>query len=265
MSNRDTTLTRRRVLLGTAGVATVLAGCSGSDTPANGGDTDQDGGDPTPTATPDSAGQTSDSTTTQSPTQTADDETTAPDGPDSVCTPLAGSPTAYDVSGTPYVFAFDYPETWTVGDPIPGQNGRFQQIMSPDVTVDGYARTATVRIGQSSAPLSASEVEAEKDKLTTRETDPLAVVDEQTFDGETLEVLGFPDVPPSNYPPAYVLFLPYGSGGSREYYRTSIVTYSDVYGLEDEGRDACNERIRTATETVRNSLRPNPETTIKTA
>ncbi|MEF8977116.1 MAG: hypothetical protein V5A21_12895, partial [Halapricum sp.] len=168
------------------------------------------------------------------------------------------------VSGTPYVFAFDYPETWTVGDPIPGQSGRFQQITSPKVSVDGDARTATVRIGQSSPSLSTSEVEAEKDELMTREADPLAVVDEQAFDGETIEVLGLPDVPPSNYSPAYLLFLPYGSGGSREYYPTSIVTYSDIYGLEDEERDACNARIRTATETVRNSLQPNTETTIET-
>ncbi|MEF8976450.1 MAG: hypothetical protein V5A21_09520, partial [Halapricum sp.] len=114
MPNRDTTLTRRQVLLGTAGVATVLAGCSGGDTSTDGDDTEQGDGDRTPTATPDSTGQTGDTTITRSPTQTADDETTTPDSPDSVCAPIAGSPIAYDVSGTPYVFAFDYPETWTV-------------------------------------------------------------------------------------------------------------------------------------------------------
>lgn len=91
------------------------------------------------------------------------------------------------------------------------------------------------------------------------------VGDEQTFDGETVDVLGFPDTPASNYPPAYILYLPYGTGDSREYYRTSIVTYSDIYGLGDEERDTCNELIRTATETVRSSLRPNPETTVDDA
>lgn len=86
-----------------------------------------------------------------------------------------------------------------------------------------------------------------------------------TADGETVEVLGFPDVPPSNYPPAYILYFPYVSSESPEYYRTTIVTYSDVYGLEDDQRDACNELIRSATETVRGSLRPNPETTVDDA
>jgi hypothetical protein len=164
-----------------------------------------------------------------------------------------------------YVFAFDYPETWTVGEPIPGQNGRFQQITSPAVPVDGDPRTATIRIGQSVPALSASEVEAEKDEQTTRDVDRLAVVDEQTFDGETVEVLGFPDVLPSDYPPAYILYLPYGSGSNRRYYRTSIVTYTDIFGLEDEETDTCNGHIRTAVETVRSSLRPNPETTVDDA
>jgi hypothetical protein len=258
MSNRDNALTRRRFVLGTVGVTAALAGCSGSDTSTDGSDTDQSNGEPTPT--PDSSTPTSDATATE----TASDETT-PDWSDSVCAPLAGSPTAYDVSGTMYVFAFDYPETWTVGDPIPGQNGRFQQITSPSVSVNGDPRTATVRVGQSLPALSASEVEAEKEELTTRDVDAFAVVDEQTFDGETVDVLGFPDVPASNYPPAYTLYLPYGSSDSREYYRTSIVTYSDVYGLEEQDSDACNELIRTATETVRSSLRPNPETTVDNA
>lgn len=260
MSNRNNALSRRRFILGTIGVTTALAGCSGSDTPTDGSDTDQGNGEPTSTATPDSSTPASDTAATQ----TASDETT-PDWSDSVCAPLAGSPTPYDVSGTLYVFAFDYPETWTVGEPIPGQNGRFQQITSPSVSVNDTPRTATVRVGQSLPALSTSEVEAEKEELTTRDIDPFAIVDEQTFDGETVDVLGFPDVPPSNYPPAYTLYLPYGSGDSREYYRTSIVTYSDVYGLEDEDSDACNELIRTATETVRSSLRPNPETTVDNA
>ena len=256
MSSRDNALTRRRFVLGTVGVTVALAGCSENDTPTDGGDTDQGNGESTPT--PES------STPSTNGTQTDGDEQT-PEEDDSVCAPLAGSPTAYDVSGTLYVFAFDYPETWTVGEPIPGQNGRFQQITSPAVTVDGDPRTATVRIGQSLPALSASEVEAEKEELMTRDIDSFAVVDEQTFDGEAVDVLGFPDVPPSNYPPAYTLYLPYGSGDSREYYRTSIVTYSDVYGLEDEDSDACNELIRTATEAVRTSLRPNPETTVDDA
>jgi hypothetical protein len=264
MSNRDNALTRRRFVLGIIGVTTAVAGCSGSDTPADEDGADQGNGEPTATATPDSSTPTSDATATQTPTQTAGNEAT-PEGSDSVCASLAASPTAYDVSGTLYVFAFDYPETWTVGEPIPGQNGRFQQITSPAVTVDGDPRTATVRIGQSLPALSASEVEAEKEELMTRDIDSFAVVDEQTFDGEAVDVLGFPDVPPSNYPPAYTLYLPYGSGDSREYYRTSIVTYSDVYGLEDEDSDACNELIRTATEAVRTSLRPNPETTVDDA
>jgi hypothetical protein len=254
MSNRKNALTRRRFVLGTVGVTATLAGCSGSDTPAD-DDADQGNGEPTATATPDSDAKA---------TQTASDETT-PDLSDSVCAPLSGSPTAYDVSGTAYVFAFDYPETWTVGEPIPGQDGRFQEITSPNVSVNGDPRTATVRVGQSLPALSASEVEAEKEELTTRDVDAFAVVDEQTFDGETVDVLGFPDVPASNYPPAYTLYLPYGTGDSREYYRTSIVTYSDIYGLEDEEGDTCNELIRTATETVRSSLRPNPETTVDNA
>ncbi|MUV89261.1 hypothetical protein GJ629_04570 [Halapricum sp. CBA1109] len=256
MASRHNAVTRRRFVLGTVGVTAVLAGCSENETPTDGDDTDRDDEESTPTP----ERPTSSSTTTQ----TAGDETT-PEGPQSVCAPLAGSPTAYDVSGTLYVFAFDYPETWTIGEPIPGQSGRFQQITSPPVSVNGDPRTATVRVGQTVPALSASEVEAEKESLTTRDVDAFAVVDEQTFDGERVDVLGFPDIPPSSYPPAYTLYIPYGSGDSREYYRTSIVTYSDVYGLEDQDSDACNELIRSGTETVRRSLRPNPETTVDDA
>lgn len=256
MASRDNALTRRRFILGTVGATVALAGCSESDTPTEGDGTDLDDSESTPT--------TEDSTPSSNTTQTDGEETT-PEESDSVCAPLAGSPTAYDVSGTPYVFGFDYPETWTIGDPIPGQNGRFQQITSPAVSVNGDPKTATVRVGQALPALSASEAEAEKTDLLTRDVDPFAVVDEQTFDGETVDVLGFPDVPQSSYPPAYTLYLPYGSGDSRAYYRTSIVTYSDVYGLEEEDSDACNELIRSATETVRGSLRPNPETTVDSA
>jgi hypothetical protein len=264
MVDSDDALPRRRFLLGTVGTTAALAGCLSDDATTGAGETDQGNGEPT--ATTESTTRASETTTAQPTTQSAEDETTAENGTtadeaDSVCAPLAGSPTAYDVSGTSYVFAFDYPETWTVGDPIPGQTGRFQQITSPAVDVDGDARTVTMRVGQSSPAISASEVEAEKDALTTRDADPLAVVDQQSFGEETVDVLGFPDVPLSSYPPAYLLFLPYDSGGSREYYGTSIVTYSDIYGLEGDERDACNERIRTTTEMVRNSLRPNPDTT----
>lgn len=250
---QDGFLTRRRFVLGTVGAGAVLAGCV--DDAGSSGDegvgTDTAGSPPATDSTT-AAGSGSPETDTETPVDTS-----------GLCGPLAGSPTAYDVSGTPYVFAFDYPETWTVEEPIPNQStGRFQRVTSPPVSIDGDEGTATVRVGQSFEALTASDVDSQVEEITTRDIDPLTVVDEQTYDGETVRVFGYAD-DSTAYPTLYLLYLPHGSGDGRRYYLMNLVAFSDIHGLEGEQQQSCYARIEAAIETVRSSLRPNPQTTIE--
>lgn len=265
MNRRSTT--RRRFLLGSTAGMVALAGCGGGDSTGNGngnGDTNS-----TPASTPTTERRTTRASTPETTIQTTRTEsemtaeaTVTEDSAESICAPLSAPPTSYDVSGTPYVFGFDYPDTWTVGEPLPIDSGRYQRVTSPDISDDGSGQTATVRVGQELDSLTAAEFEADVEEVTTRDTEPLTVVDEQRYDGESLRVFGSSDIDDDRYNPIYLLYLPHGSGDQRVYYRTALVTYTDIYGLTDEQSVSCNERIIAAARTILESLRPNPETTI---
>lgn len=232
-------VTRRQVLAGAAGTgATMLAGCSGGDS-IDGGADDEAG---TATATP---------TTAAGPGS----------GPDPNCDRLLGSPTEYDAAGTPFVFTFDYVDTWTVQDPLEGPGGRSQGITSPRVTVDGEIESAGIRVGQRFEPLTATEVDEQIADATSGQYNPTEVLDAQEYDGETVRIIG---IAAAESVPIYRLWLPHGPAGERLYYPVEIDVLTSILRVGDDGTDLlCLEETLTATETVRGSLRPNPDTTIE--
>lgn len=88
-----------------------------------------------------------------------------------------------------------------------------------------------------------------------------SVVHEQEYDGETVQVVGLEGAEL----PIYRLWLPHGSGGQRLYYPVEMDTLTSIVRLDDENRTVtlCAEATLTAAETIRTSLRPNPDTTIE--
>ncbi|MFC7229615.1 hypothetical protein N0B31_19610 [Salinirubellus salinus] len=243
MSGGD--LSRRRVLLASAAAATGLAGCTGGGAPSGGGTS-------SPTATP-TATATSTPTATDSPTPT--ESATASPGPaDSFCAPLDGSPTPFDVAGTPYVFAFDYVDSWSVGEPIEQSNGRYERLESPVLRSENGESSATIRVGQSFDALTAAEAESFVQDQIDRE-DSTGVAYEESFGGETVRFVEFPNVDVNSY----VFVLPYGDGEAR-YYPTSIVTFLDGGG-PGQTVSRCPDAVDAATQTVRASLTVNAEST----
>lgn len=249
MSDRD--LTRRRVLLGTVALgATGLAGCTGGD-PGGGGDAVGGGGPPTATAT---------STATHTPTGTATPTETADPTPTSgwasgFCEPLTGSPTPFDVSETPYVYQFDYVDSWRVGEPIEQSNARYERLESPVLTSDEGESSATIRVGQSLEGITAAEAdEAYQAQLDREESSGVAYEDE--FGGETVRFVEFPNVDVNSY----VAYLPYGDGKDR-YYGFSLVTFIEGGG-PGQNVSECTDAVNVATQTVRGSLTVNPDSTI---
>lgn len=234
-------LTRRQFVLGTTVGAATLAGCLGG---GSGGDGSDGASDPTPTA----------DGTTATPTTTSQNE-----GPDPDCSLLSGSQTPYDAAGTPFVFEFDYPDTWEMQDPLEGPGGRNQGVSSPVVRVDGESESAGIRVGQRFDPLTATQVEAAIAERTG-ESSPFEVVHEQSFDGETVRMVGFPE---SNTP-SYRAWLPYGPDDDRRYYPFEMDTLTSILraGGGEGTVTLCNDAVLAAVATIRESLRPNPGTTI---
>lgn len=230
-------VSRRKLLLGTTMVATVLAGCSGGGSDA-GGSAGEDGAGS-------SAGTGAASTLEEDP--------------DPNCARLTGSPTAYDVGGTPFVFGFDYIDAWTVDEPLEGPGGRVQGISSPTVTVDGSTESASVAITQQFDPLTAAEVEEAVADSTGGEYARAEVVDEQQFDGETIRFVGFT----TTVLPYYQTWLPDGDDEAR-YYPVTLELRTTILRLDDDNvaRELCVDASVEGIETVRRSLRPNPESTI---
>jgi hypothetical protein len=223
-----------------------LAGCSG------GGDNTNDGNDtPTPDDTDPQSG-----TPTDSGGQTAT-PAGSNDGPNPNCARLTGQPTAYDAAETPFVFTFDYVDSWTAVEPLEGPGGRSQAITSPTVTVDGEPESAGIRVGQRFEPLTATEVDGEIADAVAGDFSPFEVVYELEYAGETVRVVGLPDAELA----VYRLWLPYDG----QYYPVEIEVLTSILRLDDDNRQEllCLDAIQTATETVQTSLRPNPETTIE--
>lgn len=248
-------LSRRRILLAAAAAGvTGLAGCTSGGQPSGGGDAD---GTPTATATATvTANPTSTATATDDPTPTeVATENTAPTEASDFCAPIAGSPTPFDVSGMPYVFAFDYVDSWSLGEPIEQSSARYDRLVSPVVSGENGESNATIRVGQSFEALTKAEAEQGiQDTLDAYDSATIAY--EETFDGETVQF-----VQTSNaglY--SYAAYLPYGEG-ERRYYFFSVVAYNENAG---QGRDIgdCSDQVNVATETIRGSLTVNAETTI---
>lgn len=235
-------VSRRKLLLGlTTAAATGLAGCSGggsdADSPAG---RDDAGSSPGTTAGPGSAG-------------------TPNDSPDPNCARLTGSLTPYDVSGTPFVFGFDYVDTWTADEPLEGPGGRVQGISSPTVTVDGSTESASVALSQEFDPLTAAEVDDTIADSVSGDYARAEVVDEQQFDGETIRFVGFPNTTL----PYYQTWLPYGDGEAR-YYPVTLELRTTIFRLDDDNaaQELCVDTSVESIETVRRTLRPNPDSTI---
>ncbi|MFC7229614.1 hypothetical protein N0B31_19605 [Salinirubellus salinus] len=241
-------LSRRRVLLGAAAAATTgLAGCTGGDEPAGTGD--GGGGGSTPTATAASGGGGDAGTLEATPMPSAD--------PD--CSRLTGSPTPYDAAGTPFVFTFEYVGSWELQDPLEGPGGMIQGISSPVVTVDGETESAGLTVGQKFEALTEAEVQDAVSGATDGEYARSVVVAEPSFGGETIQIIGFEDVEL----PTYQTWLPHGDDEAR-YYELTMMLNSSILRQDDEGESQtlCLESTVVGVETVRQSLAPNPETTI---
>lgn len=223
-------ISRRQILQRTLATAAAVgvAGCSGGESStADGGEESQSSG---------SAGGS-----------------TPNDSPDPDCSRLTGSPTSHDTSGTPFVFAFDYVDTWALEDPVQGPGGRIQEVASPTVTVDGSTERASVSLTQEFEPLTEADVEEAMPDGSGRGP---VVRYEQSFGEATIRFVGFPD--PTV--PYYETYLPYDGS----YYHVTLAVYTSIIRRGD-GTDAgelCLDETGAAIQTVRRSLRPNPETTI---
>ncbi|QSG04392.1 hypothetical protein HSR121_0031 [Halapricum desulfuricans] len=252
-----TFISRRRFVTGATVAAAAFAGCAGSET--------TDGGNPADSGS--SGGPTdSESTTVPNAIQETDktsgggNDSTPGSNPDPDCSRLAGDPVPYDGSDTTFVFSFDYIDSWELTEPIVGSRGRTQGITSPVVTVDGERESASIQVIQSADPLSASEVDSEIAAGTEGQYARFEVVSEQEFDRETIQVVGISDTDPS----FYQMWLPHGPADRRQYYSLTINTLTSILRLNEDNQSVtlCDDPVHTAAETVRESLRPNPDTTI---
>lgn len=227
-------ISRRQMLQRTLPIAAAVgvAGCSGGDS---------------------STAEGGDSKSTTSGNGDASGDSGPDDSPDPDCSRLAGSPTPYDTSGTPFVFAFDYVDSWEVDDPLQGPGGRTQGVSSPIVTVDGETESAGLSLGQKFEPLTAAEVDEAIDSSTGGDYAPAEVRHEQSFGDETIRIVGFPDATI----PYYETWLPYDGS----YYHLTMTLLTSI--LRTEEGELCLDETVAGIETVRESLRPNPGTTIE--
>lgn len=225
---------RRRLLAAFAGAAGAgLAGCLGR---SDGGASD---GTSSPTAVP--------------PTASGSGTTTPADG-DPFCRPLTGSPTPYNTAGTPFVFTFDYVDSWTVEEPFRNGGSLAQRMVTPTLSTDGG--DATVRVAQGLSPVTAATAAEDVQYVRDRQDDN-GVTYETEFNGETIEFVEFPNAAVNSY----YTHLPHGDGEER-YYRFSIVTILDTVG-SDRNIGDCTDAVNTATQTTLESIAPNPETTVE--
>lgn len=250
------TISRRRFVIGATAAAATLAGCSGSETADgdNSGDSNSGGA---------SDSDSTDAPSTTQETTAGESGSTPSNSPDPDCSRLTGDPVPYDASDTLFVFSFDYIDSWELATPLTGSGGQTQDITSPIVTVDGERESAGIQVIQSTDALSASEVDEEIASGTEGQYARFQVVGEQEFDGETVRVVGISDSDPS----FYQMWLPHGPADQRQYYSLTINTLTSILRLNEDNKSVtlCNDPVYTATDTVRESLRPNPDTTITEA
>lgn len=263
--------TRRDFLLGTTAALTALSGCIGGGDDSGAGGSGATGettptrtatgtAEPTPTSTSTpTVTATAEPTpmSTPTPTATAAPSTTASAA--GVCAPWGGAVTPYDTADTPFVFSYDHVETWTPGEVTSYSRGHLQRLTSPAVGDADFS--LTMRISQTSSnPLTAAERDEEVDYWLNFENEPRVVVDEITYDGERLRVLGIADEETLFYRPGLTVFLPHGRGEDRRYYPVGVATF-DGLGVDESEREACIAAVEAGQWTTISSLEPNPETT----
>ncbi|MCT9098144.1 hypothetical protein [Haloarchaeobius sp. HME9146] len=242
-------VSRRRFLLGTSVATAGLAGCTG------GGETDtSNGGGSTDSGQTDASGGSSGGGGDQSETSTPNND------PDPDCTRLEGSPTPFDVAGTPFVFTFDYIDSWQPKDPLAGPKGRVQGFSSATVTVDGETESAGLTVMQSYEAMTAAQVDEAISDAVSGDYARFEVVAEQEFNGETVRVVGSPDEDVYYYK----VWLPYGDGDAR-YYPLELSLMTSIVRLDEENvaQPLCVDATVASIETVRESLAVNPESTIE--
>jgi len=253
--------TRRGFLLGTTVAVTALAGCIGAGD--DGADGDGEAGATTPsrttTATLESTpAETATATAEPTPTGTATVAPTPDESTAGVCSPWEGAATPFDTAGTPFVFTYDYVETWTPGEVSNYSQGHLQRLTSPAVGDADFS--LTTRISQTtSTPLTATERDEEVEFRLNLESEPRTVVDEVTYAGETLRVLGLAEEAYSFYQPGLTVFLPHGQGADRRYYPLGVATF-DGLGVDESDREACIAAAEAAQWTIVESLEPNTAT-----
>lgn len=247
--------TRRRLLLATAAALTTTAGCSGGTDGTGGADGGAGSGrTATPTATP----AESTATPTNTPTATEQPATETPTEQASVCASWEGETTRYDVSGTPFIFSYEYVETWNPGEITEYSQGHLHRFTSPPVGANDV--TMTLRVNQTNNPLTAAERDDEIDYFLNFESEPRVIVDEITYDGESLRVLGLPDEDIALYEPGYTVFLPHGSGADRRYYPVGTTVFGSLQ-VDDADRETCIAALDDAQWAMLTSFEPNPDTT----
>lgn len=241
-------MTRRQLVLGATAATAALTGCLG------GGSSAETGDDPGDAATTEP--QTATPTDTPAPTTTTPSESTA------FCAPWEGQTTPYDSAGTPFFFDYDYVETWTPEGITDYSGGHFVRFSSPPVGDDEFS--LTLRVSQFDRAFTAAERDEEVEYFLNFEAEPREVVDEITYDGESLRVLGLAEEEVSYYQPGLSVLLPYGSGSERRYYPVGVVLF-DGLSVPDGERQACIAAAEAAQSAVIESLTPNPDTTFEGA
>lgn len=246
-------LTRRRLVLGATAATAALTGCLG------GGTTD-DGSEASPTSTPTSEPRTTTPTATATPAPTASDATATPAESVGTCAPWTGGTTPYEVAGTPFFFGWDHVSSWTPEGITQYSRGSFVRFISPSVGEDDFA--LTLRVSQDNVALTAAERDEEIEARLNFEAEPNEVVDEITYDGETVRVLGTVEEEYPFYQPGLAVFLPQGSGEDRRYYGVGAVLY-DGMAVAEADQQACISAAEAAQSAVIQSLAPNPDTTFE--
>lgn len=233
--DRHTHPVTRRRLLATAGAGATagLAGCGGgSDDPAGSGDP----GGSTPT---DAGGDT--------PAGTGEDS----------CSDLSADLQPFDTSGSPLVFDFDYSTTWR--DRFRrDEDTRYRVVaVSPELTLGGVEGFVSLEFHQPYDPFTAAGVEEELGNIESSLEVDLTAVSVLDFGGEAVDVYST-----SGYPEEvnfHVLWLPHGS----DYYQVKMIFGSTLLAETDGTLEMlCVDTVRSETERVVGSIRPNSGTTI---
>lgn len=225
MDRHTLPVTRRRLLAAAgAGATAGLAGCGGgSDDPGGSTPTDAGGGD--------------------TPTGTGEDN----------CSDLSADLQPFDTSGSPLVFDFDYSTTWR--DRFRrDEDTRYRVVaVSPELTLGDVEGFVSFEFHQPYDPFTAADID---DELGNLEVD-LTAVSELDFGGEAVDVYST-----SGYPEEvnfHVFWLPHGS----DYYQVKMIFGSTLLAETDGDLEMlCVDTVRSETERVVGSIRPNSGTTI---